>query len=221
MKTPGRTTRDGCDLQFLDSFSGLPNWPFTLVATLLSPRSWIVSPVSNPNLRNWNKLRHWKCRDLDHDFLKRPSRHEILPNSRARKSKGKQRKRRSDGPGQASSSAGDVSLVRSARALLITHSSRNSVVCRARFRCRFNCLGASCASHLVMARTSVPATPLNFRQASRLHSFLGRKDVCSHTGCCRQFPYVIAATNLLSSGSGYVCFTVKILRTLKCSICDG
>lgn len=42
----------------------------------------------------------------------------------------------------------ETSPVRSARAS--HHASRNSVVCRTRFRYRFNCLGASCASHLVI-----------------------------------------------------------------------
>lgn len=44
----------------------------------------------------------------------------------------------------------ETSPVRSARASLAHHASRNSVVCRTRFRYRFNCLGASCASHLVI-----------------------------------------------------------------------
>lgn len=80
-------------------------------------------------------------------FLKkRPSRHEILPNSRARKNAGKQRKRRSSEPvcrrRPLSDPPGPLSLAH--------HASRNSVFCRTRFRYRFNCLGASCASHLVI-----------------------------------------------------------------------
>lgn len=47
-------------------------------------------------------------------------------------------------------SAGDVPCQIRPGLSLAHHSSRNSVVRRTRFRYRFNCLGASCVSHLVI-----------------------------------------------------------------------